>query len=491
MSGSTECKRRPAVPLGSRTKLSLSMLGRSAWPRGIFRGLPRGAWARNTWGVPRTGAGPVNIDLGLRPIGPVNLGPTARPCGPIRARAAGAADRRRRARTKHMPNRPPKRVAKRPGPKRLAAPVFGPRKLKTPKQVNYVEPHKSPTKVSPKARLFSYGTRRASVKPTSMRLVVPTGDRQACLREFRRAEYINRGAWSQVFVACRGRDCKYAAKITLVATPHDLSVAKRDEYFLRKLAHVRLDGERIVPEFVDAWMCSRAACQAQDVCPDDMKPDDTGIYVLVTALYDRENLYDRVLRQATEAGLRRGHEEIALYERRELLRVYRLMAKLASQGCIVSDSKPDNMLVRGDLIVATDFGFWGEVGRAPAYVAASGWNSNQKNPPAFRVCPDIKRIDFIRTETVALLFNLWQFESYLVASGRETPTFVRDDDGTIYRFVGIDGFAAKLDALRPRSFDSLFCPRFTEFYRRTTDAWKRMRDYPTMSFSWKQVTDNL
>jgi len=97
----------------------------------------------------------------------------------------------------------------------------------------------------------------------------------------------------------------------------------------------------------------------------------------------------------------------------------------------------------------------------------------------------------IRSRELAAVFNLFNLEAYLIAAGPDVPTYVRNDDGTIHRFVGVEGFAAKLDTWRPQSFDSMFCPGFTGKYRQVLDVWKRMRDYPTMQFTWREVSRGL
>jgi hypothetical protein len=343
-----------------------------------------------------------------------------------------------------------------------------------------------------KSRLRASRRMTSRSGPRAMHIAVPTNERGACLREYQRSTYIHKGGWGEVFVGCRGpSDCRYAIKVTRIASDRDLQVAQRDGYFLKKLANLKIDGERAVPEYYDDWFCPTSACKAQGVCPAEMGRKDKGIYVLITARFDHLNCFQTAVRAAINAGLSDDpNEEIGLYERADLLRIYRLAYGIGSRGkTVLSDEKPDQHLRRGHLIVATDFGFAGDVGPHPTYIASSGWFSNEKSPPEFGSCPEVKIP--VKTPELAALFNVFNLEAYLVAAGPEVPTYVRNDDGTIHRFVGVEGFAAKLDTWRPGSFDATICPGFTSEYRKILDLWKRMRDYPTSQFTWRDISHGL
>jgi len=101
-----------------------------------------------------------------------------------------------------------------------------------------------------------------------------------------------------------------------------------------------------------------------------MERKDKGIYVLVTALYDRLNVFQAAIQSALKAGLSHDpNEEIGLYERKDLLRMYRLAYAIGSQKtCCWSDAKPDQFLRRsaGDLIVAAISDSLAKSGQTPS-----------------------------------------------------------------------------------------------------------------------------
>ncbi len=293
---------------------------------------------------------------------------------------------------------------------------------------------------------------------------------------------LGEGAGGTVIGVCGSAEeggCALAKKIARVRTKTlkvDLDSVARDAYFLKRLANVRVDGLPVVPRLVDAWYCKRK--------------------VEKKTIHDASTVLERFDMNMAKVGERRALDEgviekpgsdIGLYNRSELLRMYRIAVKLGMLGIVWSDLKFDQFLYRTSdgLIVAIDFGFAGTIDKYP-FEAEMGWPSNKETKPYFGVCP-YRGIEASSTEE-AILYNVWQLQAYLVAAGPDIPTYIRRDasDKRPKIFIGVKDFFSRRGA---SAIADEVCPGFLRVYEDVIAHW--MEHSSVASFTWAEVSSRL
>lgn len=271
-----------------------------------------------------------------------------------------------------------------------------------------------------------------------------------CFRNFKTQELIGQGSWGKVYSACNSSSlrkenhCRFAIKVIAVNDEEDLESAKRDEYFLKKLNQVKVDKQNISPVFYDSWFC-----------PADKDPLK-GHYLLAMQRF-QTNMESRGLELAQQNGLQKGSQ---LFKEKELLRMYRIAAKLGELGIVAADLKPDQFLFSQDplkknpSIVMTDFGFTSTISQKP-FRQKTGWPSNEEYPPDFKVCKTEINID---NQKEAIIFNVWHLEAFFITDAIQSPTYIQLKDGSIKLFLGVKGFG---NVYKP--FQEQICPQFLSY----------------------------
>jgi len=303
----------------------------------------------------------------------------------------------------------------------------------------------------------------------------------SCLKHYQRKEFLGKGAWGQVFVACKNRtDCKYAVKLTAIRDPSDLVYATKDAYFLKMLQGKKMKGKRVVPAIREFWYCPKQYC-TKNACKDIDLTKERGVSVLVVEKFDKQNMLDYSANFAQKMGLsyENPKDEVLLYRWHQLVRMYQLCVYLGKKRIVWSDCKPDQFLYKAkeDLLVANDFGFAGSLDEIP-YSAEPGWCSNEKHPPFFGAC-SMNPLQ-IKTVEEAVLYNVWQLEAWLIGGGHSFLTFVTmepksQDKKMIMKklklFTGIKWgpkWSLKLQHLLKR-----ICPSFWPAYNEVIDKWNQ------------------
>jgi len=300
-----------------------------------------------------------------------------------------------------------------------------------------------------------------------------------CFRTFKTQELIGEGSWGKVYSACNlsrkksKNNCRFAIKVIAVNDEEHMESAKRDEYFLKKLNHVKVDKQNISPVYYDSWFCG------------DRKQKDPskGLYLLAMQRF-QNNMESRGLELAQAAGLPEGSQ---MYLESELLRMYRIAAKLGELGIVAADLKPDQYLFSKDplrknpSIVMTDFGFTSTISRTP-FPQKTGWPSNQDYPPDFKVCTT--KIN-ISSHKEAIIFNVWHLEAFFITDALNLPTYVQLKDGTICKFIGVQGFG---NVYKP--FQEQICPQFLS-YSETMMEKISNQNINTFSFDFETVFSKI
>jgi hypothetical protein len=293
---------------------------------------------------------------------------------------------------------------------------------------------------------------------------------------------LGEGAGGTVVGVCGSAEqggCALAKKIGRVRTKTfkvDLDAVARDAYFLKRLANVRVDGLPVVPRLVEAWYCKKKV---------EMKTVHDASTVLERFDMNMAKVGER--RALDEGIIERPGSDIGLYNRSELLRMYRIAVKLGMLGVVWSDLKFDQFLYRTSdgLIVAIDFGFAGTIEGNP-FEAEMGWPSNKKTKPYFGVCP-YRGIEASSADD-AILYNVWQLQAYLVAGGPDIPTYIRRDalDKRPKIFVGVKDFFNRPGA---SAIADKVCPVFLSVYDDVIAEWEK--NYSVASFTWADVSSRL
>jgi hypothetical protein len=287
----------------------------------------------------------------------------------------------------------------------------------------------------PKTPTSDVKTHIVTKDETSITVAVPTPDRPTCMKEYVKLKQLGKGQYGEVLEVCKDGELsdnkcshKYALKITNGEDENDLETSKRDPYFLRMLANEKLDGQYIVPRVYDAWLCHDEG-NTRAVYDSDEEEDEEEPYNNLFVVMDR---WDGDMEHYAKDSFSKKDKWV--YGRSELLRMFRLAARLGQLGIMHGDLKPDQYLERdlGGEISVTDFGFSGgpktkyQGGPNWAYVGTEGWS---RCPKAFTPGDWDAQSDFF-----PVYHNIIQLESYIM---RWNPlTYVRSKDKE-YRFGGI------------------------------------------------------
>lgn len=289
--------------------------------------------------------------------------------------------------------------------------------------------------------------------------VTPIGA-AGCWPGYQPGRELGKGSFGEVVEACRGpADCKYAVKRVVISGPISPSKAKRalegarrDAFFLERLANATVDGQPMVPRFFGYWEC--------------FDPEDEAGFANISMDRWDGDMDKLAKRQGEGLKLPMGVRGV-LYTLPQLLRMFRLMYALGLRRISHGDAKPDAFLQRGEgrEMVIADFGFAGGKGGG-AYSALVGWSGND---PAF-ACPPLYGPLGAYEERFSgfpIQFNVWQLEAYMLVNAF-TYVAVRNSQLDVPD-PGLDPdtmVAARFGGIRDLPHNALFtCRGYADVYK--------------------------